>query len=137
MTEPTPLSGRDAQITILVEGLHCASCVGRVEQALRQLRGVRSATVNLAARQARIAYDPAQVSLEAIKSAVTNAGYQARDWPEQAGREEAQAAEFAALRRKVIVALVFAAPVAAISMFGLFEYPWRNWALLALTLPVF
>ena len=128
------------QATLLVEGMHCTACVGRVEQALGRLNGVRSAAVNLSSHQVRIAYDPAQVDLAAIKSAVVSAGYQPRELAEQASLEDAQAAGHAALRRKVAVAVLFAVPVSVISMFELLpesEYPWRNWALLALTLPVF
>jgi len=142
------------QVTILVEGMHCASCTARVEQALKQLSGVRSAAANLADSQVRIAYDPAQVDLAAIRGAVSAAGYQPRESADrtalkdapltlpspQGGEGGVRGAQWASLRRKAVVAILFAAPVSAISMFELLpepEYPWRNWALLALTLPVF
>src|SRR5690606_12318745 len=41
-------------LELAVEGMTCASCVGRVERALLKVPGVRSATVNLASERARI-----------------------------------------------------------------------------------
>ena len=43
------------QYTLQVEGMTCASCVGRVERALRKVPGVQDASVNLATESARIA----------------------------------------------------------------------------------
>ncbi|MET0540307.1 MAG: heavy metal-associated domain-containing protein, partial [Variovorax sp.] len=45
---------KDAMVDISVGGMTCASCVGRVERALRQVPGVTSATVNLATESARV-----------------------------------------------------------------------------------
>ncbi|MDB5731236.1 MAG: copper-translocating P-type ATPase, partial [Variovorax sp.] len=42
-----------------VGGMTCASCVARVERALKQVPGVRDATVNLATETARIVAAPA------------------------------------------------------------------------------
>src|SRR5262245_59561473 len=59
-----------------VRGMHCASCVGRVENALRSVPGVREVAVNLATEQARIRTDDTAVSLESLRGAVEHAGYQ-------------------------------------------------------------
>ncbi len=50
-----------AKIEIPVQGLHCASCVGRVEAALLGLPGVLSASVNLATNRASVEYLPNEV----------------------------------------------------------------------------
>ena len=42
------------EIDLVVEGMTCASCVGRVERALRQQSGVLEAVVNLATERVRI-----------------------------------------------------------------------------------
>jgi Cu+-exporting ATPase len=60
--------------TLPVEGMTCASCVGRVEKALAALPGVREASVNLATEVATVRADPA-VSLDTLRNAVTKAGY--------------------------------------------------------------
>lgn len=64
----------DRRIELKIEGLSCASCVTRVEKALKRISGVVGAQVNLATEKATIATDrpiPAQL----INAAVTGAGY--------------------------------------------------------------
>ncbi|MHB1515343.1 MAG: heavy metal translocating P-type ATPase [Acidiferrobacteraceae bacterium] len=58
-----------------IEGLTCASCVGRVERALQALPGMEAVTVNLATDQATIRFDPTQIALPAILRAVQDTGY--------------------------------------------------------------
>ena len=55
----------------------CASCVRRVEKAISKVDGVAVASVNLASEKASVAFDPGVVSLDAIKGAITAAGYEA------------------------------------------------------------
>ncbi|MCY0611372.1 heavy metal-associated domain-containing protein, partial [Klebsiella pneumoniae] len=43
-------------VTLDIDGMTCASCVGRVEKALLALPGVNSATVNLATQQATVRF---------------------------------------------------------------------------------
>jgi Cu+-exporting ATPase len=59
-----------------VGGMTCASCVGRVERALRKLPGVRDVSVNLATEQAHV--DAPGVQVEALTAAIEKAGYEAR-----------------------------------------------------------
>ncbi|MGY6695599.1 MAG: heavy metal translocating P-type ATPase [Roseinatronobacter sp.] len=65
-----PLAARSLQI----EGMHCASCVGRVERALRAVPGVAKADVNLATERAEIRFT-APVAPDALRQAVQNAGF--------------------------------------------------------------
>ena len=58
-----------------VEGLGCASCVARVEQALLGIEGVSEASVNLASGTARVCFDERRVSEEQLRQAVQQAGY--------------------------------------------------------------
>jgi Cu+-exporting ATPase len=53
----------------------CASCVARVERALRRVEGVRSASVNLATEQATVEVEPG-LDLLRLKAAVEDAGYE-------------------------------------------------------------
>jgi len=54
-------------ITVPVEGMTCASCVLRVEKALKKVDGVTAATVNLATEQTTITFDPVRKPLRAIR----------------------------------------------------------------------
>jgi Cu+-exporting ATPase len=58
-----------------VKGMTCASCVGRVENALRQVPGVTEVTVSLASEKATVKHFPGVVTFEDLYQAVHNAGY--------------------------------------------------------------
>ncbi len=74
--EPNPTSTEsDRQISLSIEGMTCASCVRRVENALAKTSGVRNASVNLATEEATVHFDPEVVSLDTLQKAVTDAGY--------------------------------------------------------------
>jgi P-type Cu+ transporter len=52
---PTATGPREeAGLTLDIEGMHCASCISRVESALREVDGVDDAAVNLAAERATV-----------------------------------------------------------------------------------
>ncbi len=63
----------EADLRVQLEGLHCASCAGRVERAVRVLPGVVRADVNLANATLEVA--PASVDAAALVGAVAQAGY--------------------------------------------------------------
>jgi Cu+-exporting ATPase len=58
-----------------VEGMTCAACVTRVEKNLKNITGVKYATVNLAAESVRIDFDIHKVSLESIALKLHESGY--------------------------------------------------------------
>ena len=62
-------------ITLPLSGLHCASCAGNVEGALRAVPGITSVSVNLATEKASIEYDEAKTSPDRLVAAVRDAGY--------------------------------------------------------------
>ena len=65
---------RRQRVLLPVGGMSCATCVGRVENALRRLLGVE-ASVDLAAERAEIRYDPATVGPARLVAVVEEAGY--------------------------------------------------------------
>ena len=67
----------EQNIVLAITGMTCASCVGRVEQALSNLPGVLKATVNLATEHAAVQIASGAVTTEALIDAVRRAGYQA------------------------------------------------------------
>jgi Cu+-exporting ATPase len=60
-------------LTVPVHGMTCASCVGRVERAIRKVPGVTAATVNLVTERATV---EGAVASDAIVSAIRDAGYE-------------------------------------------------------------
>ncbi len=61
-----------------IEGMTCASCVGRVEKALKRVPGVLDATVNLATERAQVRHLAGAVSAGDLEAAIAEAGYAAR-----------------------------------------------------------
>jgi Cu+-exporting ATPase len=100
-----------------IEGMTCASCVGRVEKALGRVDGVETAQVNLATEVAVVTFDPAVATVDDLRSAVGRAGYRATprtpdpgDPPTQPeatddGAPDAKDAHLADLKRKWQVSL--------------------------------
>jgi len=123
-------------LELAIDGMTCASCVGRVERALLKVPGVRSAAVNLASERAHVEVlgppDPA-----ALIQAVEAAGYHATASSE--GRPAADAERrLQRERRAVIAGLLLAAPL-VLPMFGeLFGQHWMlpAWIQFLLATPV-
>ena len=65
-------------VDVGIGGMTCASCVGRVERALKKVPGVTEATVNLATESARIAYSGDEHMEARLRRAVRDAGYEPR-----------------------------------------------------------
>ena len=68
---------RDAQdpLVLPIEGMTCASCVGRVERAIRQVPGVADVSVNLATERAEIRFEDSRGDAGAVAQAIVEAGY--------------------------------------------------------------
>jgi Cu+-exporting ATPase len=94
------------QTTIPIEGMHCASCVLRVEDSLKKVPGVSKVAVNLATEQATVAFDPEVSALDSLYQAIESAGYHPR--PEAAEtpalQEEIHEREERLLWRKLLFA---------------------------------
>ncbi|AEM46895.1 heavy metal translocating P-type ATPase [Acidithiobacillus ferrivorans SS3] len=108
------------EIDLVVEGMTCASCVGRVERALRQQSGVLEAVVNLATERARVRYIPAMISTDELASAVSAAGYAAHpvqeDGEQDVNEADQRRVSLRAMGRDVIVAAVLAMAILVLSM---------------------
>ena len=55
--------------------MSCAVCASNVEQTVRGLAGVETASVNFAANMLTVTYDPERITLQAMQEAVQAAGY--------------------------------------------------------------
>jgi P-type Cu+ transporter len=103
--------------TIGVGGMTCASCVARVERAIKGLPGVVDATVNLTSESATVDFLPDTVSRARIAQAIREAGYDAVDQEQTPDATKArQAQELAGLKRDLAFAAVFTLPLLLLSM---------------------
>lgn len=111
---------REDAVDLSVEGMTCASCVGRVEQALKAVPGVLDGTVNLATGRAHARYVGGAETVAAISAALAKAGYPGKpivDAAVQTDRDrEVREAELAGLRRALIVAAVATLPIVVVEM---------------------
>jgi copper chaperone len=64
-------------VRISIEGMTCTGCVNSVSRVLGALPGVAQADVSLTKARAKVTYDPAQTSVDAMKQAIERAGYKA------------------------------------------------------------
>ncbi|AOV15721.1 copper-translocating P-type ATPase [Acidihalobacter aeolianus] len=125
----------DTELQLAVEGMTCASCVGRVERALQRVPGVLEASVNLATEQAKVRFLPAMTDVDALTSAVAEAGYSAHTLDDANSTEtEADKRQRAihAMGRDVLIATVLGVLVLILSMGGTF-IPAFNHALRAIS----
>lgn len=104
-----------SSVTLPIKGMSCAACVAAVENSLRSLKGVVSASVNFATERAKIEYLQNQVGIRDFKKTVRDAGYEVVEaekgedivLKEQREREEA----YKQLRTKVITGAILALPL--------------------------
>ena len=78
MTTASTSPASPLPLDIGIGGMTCASCVARVEKALKKVPGVQTATVNLATESARIVYAPGEQMEARLRRAVRDAGYEPR-----------------------------------------------------------
>jgi Cu2+-exporting ATPase len=94
-----------AEVSLLLEGIHCGACIWLIESWLSRQRGVAAASVNFATRRAHVVWDPAQARLSELLRAVAHVGYRA--YPYDPARREAYArSESRALLLRMAVALL-------------------------------
>ncbi|MDG3016764.1 heavy metal translocating P-type ATPase [Speluncibacter jeojiensis] len=136
-TEQAAVTALPNSVELSIGGMTCASCAARIEKKLNRLDGV-TATVNYATEKAKVSFADA-VTPDDLVATVEATGYTAAlpasPRPEPAGDDAApapQADEAAALRNRLTVSGILAAPVVALSMIPALQFD--NWQWLALTL---
>ncbi len=101
--------------TFGVKGMTCASCVKRVEDAISDVKGIKSATVNLATEKVRITFSNNELDLSDIFHVVEKAGYQLVE----ASEDESENKKKIELKRQftsLVVSIGFAIPLVLIAM---------------------
>ena len=115
-------------LTLPVEGMTCASCVARVEKALKRTEGVSDVSVNFASEKATFTFDEAVINFGKLEAVVEEAGYklippvpvkevsvnipQSEEVPE----DLVQKKSYQRLKSEFIFALIMTIPVMFLSM---------------------
>lgn len=127
--------------TFPVSGMHCASCAARIEDKVGAMKGVSSATVNLATASLTVEYDPAKTGMGDMKKTVDGLGFELladEDEDESDLYEIADGLHSARLRElksRTLWAVVFAVPLVVFAMFFM-DVPYADWIMWALATPV-
>lgn len=64
------------KITAHVSGMHCASCVMRIEKTIGKQPGVKDVAVNFATQEARMTIDPSQTNVGTLSETIKPFGYE-------------------------------------------------------------
>jgi Cu+-exporting ATPase len=126
-------------IELTIRGMHCASCVGRVERALAGVGHVRGARVNLATEQAVVDLDDEEVNPDVLVQAVEHAGYQAElarsEWTDQVKEHrDRRAEEIRVWRVRVVVGVLLSLMLFKLSRDAIDLT--TGWVMLALAAPL-
>jgi heavy metal translocating P-type ATPase len=113
-----------------ISGMHCASCVGRVERTLLALPDVTLARVNLALEEAIVEGLPDSAAEARVAQAITDSGYKAKIKVAGAGRQEQverRQSQVRTLAFQTLIAGLLTFPVFVVEMGGHIYPPMHHW----------
>jgi Cu+-exporting ATPase len=124
-------------LELSIDGMTCASCVGRVERALGKVPGVRRVSVNLANERAHLEL-LGQVAPQTLIDAVSRAGYSASVWQPEQPQTDTQQQRLHRERWALILAIALALPLVLPMLLQPFGVHWMlpAWVQFALATPV-
>ncbi|WP_223483990.1 heavy metal translocating P-type ATPase [Pseudomonas sp. A-RE-19] len=124
-------------LELSIDGMTCASCVGRVERALAKVPGVKSVSVNLANERAHLEL-LGQVDPQTLIGAVTKAGYSASVWEVERPQVDNQQLRLHRERWALLAAIALALPLVLPMVLQPFGVHWMlpAWVQFALATPV-
>jgi len=96
-----------------ISGLHCASCVANIENALKKQKGIERINVNFATEKAYLDYNSREISLDEIKKIIEKLGYKAQEEGVQeiGHQHDEQSSNLKRLKRRFWVSLILGLPV--------------------------
>jgi len=71
----TVAAGEKGRVSLSISGMHCTSCAGLIEKAVKKVPGVKQANVNLAAEKALIVFDETTLDTTDLIKIIKDAGY--------------------------------------------------------------
>ncbi|AQQ64386.1 MULTISPECIES: heavy metal translocating P-type ATPase [Bacillus] len=128
-----------------VSGMTCAACANRVEKRLNKLDGVNKATVNFTLESATVDFNPDEVNVNEMKSAITKLGYKLEVKPDdQDASTDHRLQEIERQKKKFIISFILSFPLlwAMVSHFSFTSFIYlpdmlmNPWVQLALATPV-
>ncbi len=115
------------QTRLDVEGMSCASCVGRIEHVLQATPGVLDVGVNLATKTAAVTYAEGTTKPATLAQILAEAGYPAHSINADKSDRNTNAEELAALWRATLIAAALGLPVFVLEMGGHMIPAFHHW----------
>ena len=78
MSSESVNEGKKTQAQIDLQGLDCASCVLRIENQLKRVRGIDDARVSYLMNRLYVTFDPSKINRSGIEAAIEKLGYRLR-----------------------------------------------------------
>lgn len=72
------MARKTTHLVVLIDGMTCVNCENRIENALRQTKGIETVKVSYANEKATITYDADMIDKAAIERVIESADYQVR-----------------------------------------------------------
>jgi Cu+-exporting ATPase len=135
----------NARVSLSLSGMHCSSCAGLIERALKKTSGVKQANVNLAAEKALITYDESALGPKDLITSIKRAGYgaelvDAKDTEHDARKRDA---EIKSYKTRFWISLSLSLPMMYFMLLDFFKWlpganfsPYFGIISLILTIPV-
>ena len=132
-------SASECIVTLKIIGMDNQHCLNNIKNALQPLKkiGILDRELNIN-EKAVIKYDPSRISLEEIKKAIKNVGYESTEETSLDREKELREEELRTLRKLFIIGLILSTPTFILSFpeFFKIDFPFRNLVLLILATPV-
>ncbi|KOS25530.1 ATPase P [Bacillus anthracis] len=128
-----------------VSGMTCAACANRIEKRLKKVEGVNEAKVNFALESATVDFNPDEINVNEMKSAITKLGYKLEvKSDEQDESTDHRLQEIERQKKKFIISFILSFPLlwAMVSHFSFTSFIYlpdmlmNPWVQLALATPV-
>lgn len=117
-------NGTEEQISLSITGMHCVSCAGIIEKALKKVAGIKDARVNFTSEKARVTYDSGMASIKEIIDAILKAGYKAQliDTKNPEAERERKRKETRSILKKFIWSLTLSLPMLYFMFLDFFNF---------------
>ncbi|MDO8584102.1 MAG: heavy metal translocating P-type ATPase, partial [bacterium] len=123
-----PDDQREARQTFLIGKMHCASCAGIIERALKKTAGVKEAHVNFGTEKAQVTFDASYITAARIIETIKKAGYEAvlADTADPDEERKRRQKEMNAYRNKFLAGLVLSLPMLFFMVLDFVSLPFNR-----------
>jgi len=104
----------DEERVIAIGGMHCATCAINIEETLKEIPGIKVASVSYASEKATVRFDPAKAGTDAMKKAIEELGYRYLGEINEEEAEQERQKDLKVLRRLLVMSAVLGSATMAL-----------------------